>query len=146
MRRVVWLALLFGFLVAAAWASAAVEYQGRTPIGHLIVWSKASHPWETAMRWIEKRYDSLFAPEPPAAKSKGRSKTATPIRAPQPKQEPLDTVATAKRVALLESAAAEVEAPAQNAKPARVRLDERLSSSDKKALDQILSTRVTRDR
>jgi hypothetical protein len=120
MRLLRW-AIVLALFGALGWFSFSVKLGHRTFAGHL-------------ERWMARHA---------GARRNGAPAKARPtLGAKAGREEP----ATRKRVELLESAAraASVEEDPEPAAPRKTRIDERLSSDRKKALDDLVSSRVTR--
>lgn len=119
--------MLFLFaLVGCVWACASIEVRGKTPVGHALVW------WKAHDFFAEKRDKPMKKRDP-----------ARPMQMPEAPR--VEKEATAKRVALLERAAKAIERDDGNP-GAKTSLGEKTTTSEKKALDELVSSRVPRRR
>ena len=142
MRRVLRWMLFLSLVVGAAWVSASVEIAGKTPFGHARAWWKKQDFARELRTWLDFGEEKPKTPKKPKPKPKEREAE----RAPAP--APVEREATARRVAMLEKAAAAIERDEGNpGKPvARTTVGEKPSAEDKKALDELVSSRVPRKR
>ncbi len=130
MRIVRWM-LAFALVLAIGWFAFAVKVGHRTLAGHV-------------GRWVER----LVASRHPVV----HPRKGQPLANPAVRADPtVQKEATKKRVELLESAARAAaadddEGRAQRNTAPRTRIEERISPDHKKALDDLVTSRVTRSR
>jgi hypothetical protein len=122
MRRMLRLMLVLSVLVGAVWVSAAVEIRGKTPVGH-------------ALSWWKKQ--SFFAAKKERPKRKVDKKEAV-----RPAPKPVEKEATRKRVAILEKAAESLSVTPDPAVK-KTKVGEKPSASEKKALDELVTSHLT---
>lgn len=127
--------IVLGLMVGAVWGAASVELKGKTPIGHALAWWKKQ---DFLASWTDKK------PAKPAQKKPAKKREAAKPIVKEP-TAPVEKEATAKRVALLERAAQAIERDDGNP-GAKTEIDEKPSASEKKALDELLTSRVPRGR
>jgi hypothetical protein len=121
--------IVLSVLVGLCWVASSYEIEGKTPIGHGLTW------WKKQQFFADKTK--------PQKKQPKKKETARPTIKPAP--QPQEKEATAKRVALLEKAAQAIERDAGNP-GAKTSVGEKPSSKDKKALDELLTSRLPRGR
>lgn len=133
--------VFLSLMIGLCWVAASYEISGKTPIGHGLAWWKKEKPLARLYASVE----GLFADDDkPAKKPSKKKETARPAQN-KPAPEPQEKEATAKRVALLEKAAQAIERDAGNP-GAKTSVGEKPSSKDKKALDELLTSRLPRGR
>jgi hypothetical protein len=130
--RIIRFALAFALILAIGWFAFAVKVGHRSIAGHV-------------GRWVER----IVASRHPTVKHE----QARPLANPAVRADPtVQREATKKRVELLESAARAAatedddDVRAQRNTAPRTRTDEHLSPDHKKALDDLVTSRVTRSR
>lgn len=164
MRRFLRWALYLGVAAGLVWAATHLKLGSRTPAQHATSWVSKQRPVRAALSWVEQRYDAWFGEPPPAKPKKAKDARTKPARAAAaPPAKATEEPATARRVALLEDAArATVKpepAPVLSARgavkpvraapapkrgaPQKTRVDESLSTREKKALDDLVTSRVS---
>lgn len=84
-------AFALGALAALLWFATSYRIGRRTPAGHLQAWAQRTRPFEKALEWARRRLTARLNREPPKRK--------------KPAAHAGETVATRRRVAILQSAA-----------------------------------------
>lgn len=149
MRAMVRYLVILSALVGLAWALVAVPIGDRPLYGHLTHGRPATW-WSNTKRFFTELWPK-DAPPPAPVKSPRRRVADVPPKAP-----PVQTDKGApRRVALLQEASRQVERPATKSAPAakvtaptkateKARVDERISKTQKKALDALVANREAR--
>lgn len=127
--------IVLGLMIGAVWVAASVELKGKTPIGHGLAWWKKQ---DFIASWFDQK------PAKPAPKKPVKKREAVKPIVKEP-SAPVEKEATAKRVALLERASRAIERDDGNP-GAKTEIDDAPSASEKKALDELLTSRVPRGR
>jgi hypothetical protein len=138
MRRALRIHMVLAATLLIGWAVSFVPIGHHTLAGHVSAWLVRQSSIRSALTWTRHKLRRNLAHE-------------TRADAPQPRERTpagSDVEATERRVAVLEDAARRAEAldPPPRAVGKQTRIDEHLSSEEKKSLDELLSTRKTRSR
>ncbi len=135
--------VVMGALIGLVWCAVSVEFAGKTPYGHLRVWGK--QPWVlSASKWVRD-----FAEDAHAWWDKWRASLDEPAVAEAPPNRAVEAPAPENRkparLRRLRRAAKALK-PADRGQGRAGRVEERLSLEQKKALDELVTTRLAHDR